>query len=226
MNKLKKYKLIIFDWDGTLMDSQARIVSCLRFSQEKMNLKEKNETELKNIIGLGLNEAIQTLYPDLNDEKVETFAEAYRQCYLNAGHKPLNLFDQVEDLLAQLKQTGVMLAIATGKARRGLEHALNDVGLKSFFHASRCADETLSKPHPQMLEELLDEFALLPQDAIMVGDTEYDLVMAKSINMDAIAVSYGVHDKERLLSCQPLACMANVEELASYLKVVAKNYMD
>lgn len=222
----KQYKLIIFDWDGTLMDSQGRIVECLKASQEEMNLATKSETEFKNVIGLGLNEAIQHLYPDLDRNRVEKFADLYRNCYLKKEHAPLNLFQQVMELLHDLKQTGVMLAIATGKARRGLDHALQQVGLKQFFHASRCADETLSKPHPQMLEEILDEFALSPQDAIMVGDTEYDLVMAQSIQMDAIAVSYGVHERERLLSFQPVACMANVTELANFLKPAAKNYLD
>ena len=226
MKYTKKYKLIIFDWDGTLMDSQSRIVSCLQSSQQQMDLPNRTEDEFKNIIGLGLNEAIQCLYPELNSAEVEHFADLYRQCYSKQSHAPLSLFEQVRELLFQLKQSGVMLAIATGKARRGLELALNEVNLQGFFHASRCADETLSKPHPQMLEELLAEFALAPQDAVMIGDTEYDLLMAKTINMDAVAVSYGVHERERLLSCQPLACMANVEELGVFLKNVANNYLD
>jgi len=226
MNSNKKYKLIIFDWDGTLMDSQGRIVDCLRHSQRDMKLTEKSDADLKNIIGLGLNEAIQTLYPDLSLKQVNKFADRYRQCYMMEEHQPLALFDQVQELLENLHQSGVMLAVATGKARRGLNHALNDVGLNNFFHASRCADETHSKPHPQMLEEILDEFALSPHEAIMVGDTEYDLVMANSINMDALAVSYGVHEEKRLLSFNPVACLPNVKELACFLNKVAQNYLD
>ena len=120
-------------------------------------------------------------------------------------------------MLEQLIDRGFMLAIATGKARRGLDPVLADTGLKSLFHGSRCADETRSKPHPQMLEELLDEFAVTADEAIMIGDTEYDMLMAKSLGMDALAVSYGVHDKSDILKHEPLSCVDSVSELSKWL---------
>lgn len=223
--ELKSYKLFIFDWDGTLMDSQDRIVSCLHQCQIKMNLAIKTQAEYKNIIGLGLNEAIAQLNPELSTLEIEQFADIYRQSYLSKSHQPLKLFEFVEPMLNELKASGAMLAIATGKARRGLNLALQESGLEHMFHASRCADETFSKPNPQMLIELLDEFALEPQDAIMIGDTEYDLMMAKTINMDSLAVSYGVHEKERLLACEPLDCVDNVEQLATFLQPLARDFL-
>jgi len=211
------YKLIIFDWDGTLMDSQARIVNCLKIVAQEFKLKPLAENILKKVIGLGLNEAISQLYPQLPDEQVDQFAERYRYFYITANDTPSGLFPEVRPMLNQLIEKGFMLAIATGKARRGLEPVLQDTGLKTIFHGSRCADETRSKPHPQMLEELLDEFALNADEAIMVGDTEFDIVMAHSLKMDVIAVSYGVHDKADILKHQPLACVDSVKELSQWL---------
>ncbi len=211
------YKLIIFDWDGTLMDSQARIVACLKISAEEMQLSPLTEDTLKKVIGLGLNEAVLSLYPDLLDDQVTYFADRYRYHFITANDTPTGLFKDVRPMLEQLIDRGFMLAIATGKARRGLEPVLAETGLKSLFHGSRCADETRSKPHPQMLEELLDEFAVTADEAIMVGDTEYDMLMAKSLDMDALAVSYGVHDKADILKHEPLSCVDSVSELSKWL---------
>ncbi len=211
------YKLIIFDWDGTLMDSQARIVNCLQIVAQEFTLEPLSEHTLKQVIGLGLNEAISELYPQLPKDQVNQFAERYRYFYITANDTPSGLFPDVRLMLDQLIEKGFMLAIATGKARRGLEPVLKDTGLKTVFHGSRCADETRSKPHPQMLEELLDEFALNADEAIMVGDTEFDMLMANSLKMDALAVSYGVHDKADILKHQPLACVDSVKELSQWL---------
>ncbi len=211
------YKLIIFDWDGTLMDSQARIVDCLKSASNDLQLTSLPETRLKNIIGLGLREAISTLYPQLNDEQITHFSDRYRYHFLTANDTPSSLFANVNKMLNQLIDKGFMLAIATGKARRGLDPVLIETGLKSLFHGSRCADETRSKPHPQMLEELLDEFGLMVNEAIMVGDTEYDMLMANSIGMDTLAVSYGVHDKADILKHKPLACVDSITEMSDWL---------
>lgn len=211
------YKLIIFDWDGTLMDSQQRIVNCLSASAADLELPGLMPSVLKNIIGLGLNEAILSLYPELDPQQLQTFAERYRYHFLTANDTPTGLFDNVRNMLQELIKAGFLLAIATGKARRGLNHVLQETQLNDMFHGSRCADETRSKPHPQMLEELLDEFGLLPNEAIMVGDTEYDMIMASSVGMDRLAVSYGVHDKTALLQHEPLDCVDNVNELTLWL---------
>jgi len=211
------YQLIIFDWDGTLMDSQARIVNCLREAADDLQLIQLPEEQLKNIIGLGLNEAILAIYPHLTVQQISQFAERYRYHFVTANETPSSLFPEVRLMLQQLSDCGFFLAVATGKARRGLEHILRETDLKVFFHGSRCADETRSKPHPQMLEELLEDFSLTVNDAVMVGDTTYDLQMANAINMDAVAVSYGVHDKKNLLKYHPVVCMKNISELTQYL---------
>ncbi len=211
------YKLIIFDWDGTLMDSQARIVACLMSAANDLNLMPLPEKLLKNIIGLGLREAITQLYPQLTEQQITGFADRYRYHFVTANETPSGLFENVRLMLEQLIARGFMLAVATGKARRGLNQVLKDTGLKDCFHGSRCADETRSKPHPQMLEELLDEFGLLAHEAVMVGDTEYDMLMARSLGMDALAVSYGVHEKQDLLKHEPLSCVDSITELSRWL---------
>jgi phosphoglycolate phosphatase len=211
------YKLIIFDWDGTLMDSQARIVACLISAAHDLNLAQLAEKQLKHVIGLGLREAILELYPQLDDAEISCFSERYRYHFVTANETPSGLFSNVRTMLELLIEQGYMLAVATGKARRGLDQVLNDTGLKDCFHGSRCADETRSKPHPQMLEELLDDFGLQAHEAIMIGDTEYDLQMAHTINMDSLAVSFGVHEKSELLKHAPLACVDSIEELSHWL---------
>lgn len=211
------YKLIIFDWDGTLMDSQARIVACLDASAKDLYLDSLTEYQYKNVIGLGLHEAIAKLYPALTQSDIQQFADRYRYHFVTANETPSGLFSDVRNMLEQLIQQGYMLAIATGKARRGLDHVLQETQLVDFFHGSRCADETRSKPHPQMLEELLDEFGLISDEAIMVGDTEYDMLMARTLGMDAVAVSYGVHDKEALLKHEPISCLDSITELRHWL---------
>ena len=211
------YKLIIFDWDGTLMDSQERIVNCLSASAVDLNLIKLEPSVLKHVIGLGLTEAIMTLYPELETPQVQSFAERYRYHFLTANDTPMGLFKNVQILLQTLNEQGFLLAIATGKARRGLDRVLQQTQLVDMFHGSRCADETRSKPHPLMLEELLNEFGLTPDEAIMIGDTEYDMMMADSIKMDRLAVGYGVHDKQALLKHDPLGCVDSVNALSQWL---------
>ena len=211
------YKLIIFDWDGTLMDSQARIVDCLKNTADDLNLHQLADTILKNVIGLGHNEARSRLNPHLNTQQITDYDDRYRYHFLTANDTPSGLFDDVRQMLESLTDKGFMLAIATGKARRGLEPVLEETGLKTLFHGSRCADETRSKPHPQMLEELLDEFGVTKEEAIMVGDTEYDMLMANSLGMDTLAVSYGVHDKDDILKHKPLSCVDSIKEMSDWL---------
>jgi phosphoglycolate phosphatase len=217
IDRTAAYKLIIFDWDGTLMDSQERIVNCLSAAAADLVLPELHPSVLKNIIGLGLNEAILSLYPGLDTQQVQAFADRYRYHFLTADDTPMGVFENVHNMLQVLIDHGFLLAIATGKARRGLNQVLQETQLGELFQGSRCADETRSKPHPQMLLELLDEFGLTSEEAIMVGDTEYDMIMANSINMDGLAVSYGVHEKEALLKHNPLDCVDTIDELFHWL---------
>ncbi len=199
------------------MDSQARIVACLMSAADDLSLQQLSVNQLKHVIGLGLREAIEKLYPQLSYDQITYFADRYRYHFVTANETPSGLFENVRGMLEQLIAKGFMLAVATGKARRGLDQVLNDTGLNECFHGSRCADETRSKPHPQMLEELLDEFGVVSNDAIMVGDTEYDMLMARTLGMDALAVSYGVHEKNSLLKHQPVSCVDNITELSQWL---------
>jgi phosphoglycolate phosphatase len=210
-------KLIVFDWDGTLMDSESRIVNCMRAAITDMDLPVRTRHELKNVIGLGLREALHALFPDNDEVQLGRLVERYRHHFLVEDKTPSELFAGVNDMLASLNGMGYFLAIATGKARRGLDHALTSCDVGHFFHASRCADETRSKPHPQMLEELIDYFGVAPHDSIMIGDTEFDMAMAKNAGTHALGVSYGVHEKDRLLNHGPLACLDDVSQLHAWL---------
>ena len=209
-----RHKLIVFDWDGTLMDSQARIVACLRASADDLGAERRSDAELADIIGLGLEEAWRALYPNAERELLAAMVERYRYHFLIADDTPSPLFPGVEALLAGLEERGYLLAVATGKARRGLDRVLAESGLGHYFHATRCADETRSKPHPQMLLELIEVTGVEAHETVMVGDTEYDMLLAHNAATAAIAVSYGVHDIERLRCHRPLA---EVDSLAGLL---------
>lgn len=214
--KIEK-KLIVFDWDGTLMDSESRIVNCMRAAINDLGLEARDGDTLKNVIGLGLKEALHALYPDADDEGLVNLVERYRHHFLFEDTTPSELFAGVADMLESLNDAGYFLAIATGKGRPGLNHAMSASGVGHFFHASRCADETRSKPHPQMLHELLDYFGIESNHAIMVGDTEFDLEMASNAQTHSLAVCYGVHHRDRLLNHAPLACVDDVNQLHSWL---------
>lgn len=214
---MKDYKLIVFDWDGTLMDSVARIVACMRAALLDLGLPERDEEALKNVIGLGLREALTQLYPHGDDDIYAALTDRYRHHFLDANDTPSALFEGAESLISRLHGAERHLAIATGKARAGLDRALQETALAGYFHTSRCADETASKPHPLMLHEIMDETAIEPDQTLMIGDTEYDMLMARNAGVDALAVSYGVHARDRLLQCGPLACVDSVSELQQWL---------
>lgn len=214
---MSAYKLIIFDWDGTLMDSEAKIVSCLMASASDLGLQLPSVDEARNVIGLGLHEACVKLMPASDRELHLKMADRYRYHFLTSNETPSEMFSGVENMLKSLDETGVFLAIATGKGRQGLDAVLKETDLKDYFHATRTADETVSKPHPQMLHELLDFFGLESNEAIMIGDTEYDLQMATNAKMDSLAVSYGVHEVERLMQHQPKSCVHSIDEMHNWL---------
>jgi len=163
--------------------------------------------EVQEIIGLGLTEAAFRLFPQATREQVFQLQTSYSQHYRAEDSAPCAFFPGVEETLQQLKAEGYQLAVATGKSRAGLDRVLLNLGMEDFFHNSRCADETLSKPHPLMLEELLTEFDLSAEAAVMVGDTEFDMEMAVNAGMPRIAVSYGAHHADRLRAFEPLACL-------------------
>ncbi|CAK0772283.1 phosphoglycolate phosphatase [Gammaproteobacteria bacterium] len=212
------YQLIIFDWDGTLIDSEAHIVACFQRAALDLGLPLLSRAAVRNIIGLGLVEASAVLLPELDGVGRQTLADRYRHHYfLSAEPIPSSPFPGVEETLCRLYDNGHLLAVATGKSRRGLDRALRETNLGHFFHTTRCADETHSKPNPQMLLEILEELELNPGHAVMIGDTEYDMEMAHNAAMARIAVSYGVHEVERLQRWRPLTCLDDLPALCTWL---------
>ena len=212
-----RFRLLVFDWDGTLMDSEARIVACVQAAARDLDLTEPSAEESRNIIGLGLNEAVTTLFPGADESLVERVVERYRHHFLDVNKTPSELFPGAKEVLIELADRGFLLAIATGKGRRGLDMVLGSTGLGPLFHATRCADETLSKPNPQMLLQILDELGIYAHEALMIGDTEYDLQMANNARVRSLAVSYGVHSRERLMQFEPLDCLDAIHELTGWL---------
>ena len=216
------YKLLIFDWDGTLMDSVARIVDCLgKASDEVLGAHSRSEHELKDVIGLGLREALLQLHPESSEKQIKEMSEVYRHQYMEVNTTSSVLFRGAEEILQTLEQQGYWLAIATGKGRQGLDQVLQRTGLGHRFHTTRCASETFSKPHPLMLEEILDQLGMNVEDALMIGDTEYDMEMAKNAKMDRLGVSYGVHPEERLMKHEPIGCIDDLQHLDKFLQKLA-----
>lgn len=210
------YELIVFDWDGTLMDSAAAIVHALKAACADLGLPEPSETRARYVIGLGLGEALRYVVPDLPASDYPRLVERYRDHFLARDHE-LNLFDGMQALVLQLESRGRMLGVATGKSRLGLNRALAASGLARVFHATRCADECFSKPHPEMLQQIMDELGVFPERTLMVGDTTHDLQMARNAGVAALAVSFGAHGSEALRAERPLACLDTPAQLSRWL---------
>lgn len=212
------YQLLIFDWDGTLMDSIGRIIACLQGSITALQLESRPADELRHVIGLGMPEAILQLYPQADDALIQDFTAAYRERFLFTDKTPARLFADVPALLDELAEQGYWLAVATGKSRVGLDRVLKDTQLEERFLATRCADESHSKPHPQMLESILDELGVAPADALMVGDSNLDLLMAANAGAHGLGVTSGVHDARELSLHQPRAVLNGVGQLPQWLR--------
>lgn len=213
----KQFDLIVFDWDGTLMDSTATIVKSIQAAARDIGLPIPSREAASHVIGLGLTEAMQTvLGPDLEPKMYQRMVERYRHHYLTKDQE-LTLFDGVEAMLHELSQQGYFLAVATGKSRVGLNRALNAAKLLSTFDATRCADETFSKPHPAMLQELTRELGQDLKRTVMIGDTTHDLLMAQNAGAAGIAVEYGAHPVDQLTACRPVFSARTVPELHQWL---------
>jgi len=210
-----KYRLLVFDWDGTIIDSASTIAECIRSAAADVGLPVPTKEQASHVIGLGLHDALKHAVPDLQQERVQEFVERYRE-HFRASEHTMDLFGGMRELLASLHQERT-LGIATGKSRRGLDRSLDATGLRAYFRASRCADETHPKPHPAMLLELLGELGVSAEGALMIGDTSHDLEMARAAGVDALAVTYGAHAEDSLRSCQPRACVSSVAELSRWL---------
>lgn len=211
-------KLIVFDWDGTLMDSEAKIVTCMLSAINDLGMQPRSDDEVRHIIGLGLREALTQLYPNGTETEFESLVERYRHHFLHADETASPLFDGSRELIESLGQMEHFLAIATGKGRQGLDKVLKETGLAELFHYSRCADETHSKPNPQMLLDIMDYLGVEKEHTLMIGDTVYDLQMASNAGVDSLAVSHGVHDKHMLIECNPLAIVNDIHEVSRWLQ--------
>jgi len=207
-------QLVIFDWDGTLFNSVGQIVASLQFAAQQ-HQQPLSDDAAKSIIGLGLPEVMQTLFPDV-PELHSAILDSYAEHYV-AHSQDDQWFDGVGDMLHDLKQRGFKLAVATGKSRRGLDRVLAKTQSQDLFDITRAASETQSKPHPQMLQEILSYTGVAPEQAIMVGDSSYDLQMAQNIEMPRVGVSYGVHSVDVLQQYKPLMIADDVTALHHYL---------
>jgi phosphoglycolate phosphatase len=212
------FDLIVFDWDGTLMDSEARIVNCMHDAFAELGIDPPARAAVRDVIGLGLDEAVHRLWPAGSSAGRQEIMSQYRQRFLVSDSTPAPLFEGAAELVQELYDGGRLLGVATGKSRRGLDEALAASGLAKWFHATRCADETFSKPHPAMLEALMDELGVSADRTLMIGDTEFDMELAHNAKVAAVAVGYGAHAAERLIAHGPLACAMSIDELGEWLR--------
>jgi phosphoglycolate phosphatase len=214
-----RYKLLIFDWDGTLADSAGMIVRAMQGAISGIGLPPRSDTAIAELIGLGLNEALSRLYPEIELAELRKLLDGYRAQWLSEGAGEAELFSGALDALRALHGKGHGIAIATGKSRRGLARSLDhhrDVA--ALVRASRCADETASKPDPLMLREIIAEMQIAPAEALMIGDTDYDLEMARRIGMPALGVTCGVHHDVRLRAAGPIALVEGVRSVPAWLE--------
>ena len=210
-------EVLIFDWDGTLCDSLARIALCLQMSAADVGLPEPSLAAAKNIVGLGLEEVMVALFPGVDSATTARLRTSYATHFIREDSTPSAFFPGVREHLETLKDQGYTLSVATGKSRRGLDRVLDAVDMTGFFHSTRCADETASKPHPAMLFSLLEELSVAPEAALMIGDTSYDMAMARAAKVPRLAVSYGAHSRDHLLEYKPLACIDDFADIFSVL---------
>ena len=212
----RRFDLIAFDWDGTLFDSTAIIVRCIQAAVRDVGGTVPTDKEAAYVIGMGLMQALAHAAPDVPPEKYTELGNRYRFHYIQ-HQDDLSLFDGVLPLLNDLRERGHLLAVATGKSRRGLDDALHSVDLRGVFDGSRTADQTAGKPHPLMLQELMAEFDVAPERLLMIGDTTHDLQMAVNARCASVGVSYGAHEPDAFHALQPLAVVHSVRELHNWL---------
>ena len=211
-----RYQLLVFDWDGTLIDSAQTIVACIQAACRDLGLPVPEDARASHVIGLGLQDALSYAIPGLPRDDYARVVESYRKHFF-ARDPDIPLFPGTRAMLAGLREHGHILAIATGKSRAGLARALDSTGLQSFFAASRCADQCVSKPAPDMIRELMEELGVDEANTLMIGDTVHDLQMAANAGVHAVGVSHGAHPKRELVALAPLACVESIDELTRWL---------
>ncbi|KAF0205021.1 MAG: phosphoglycolate [Gallionellaceae bacterium] len=216
----KRYDLIVFDWDGTVMDSTAAIAGSIQAACLDMALPVPSDEAARYVIGMGLVEALRHAVPGAHESMYEPLAARYRYHFL-AQDASIPLFAGARETIMELHGQGYWLAVATGKNRNGLNRVLAMSELGEYFHATRTADQTFSKPHPAMLLEIMDELGLPAERVLMVGDTTHDLQMAINAGVDAVGVTHGAHPAEQLRALSPLALLGDFIELRAWLKANA-----
>lgn len=212
----KQFDLVVFDWDGTVMDSTGIIVTCIQQAARDLGYEAPRDEVASYVIGLGLNDALQQAVPSLPAADYPKLVQRYVAHWRTREHE-MSLFDGMRELLDELKGRGLKLAVATGKSRAGLDRSMTHGGLDGTFDWTRCADETHSKPHPQMLHDLLDRFMVEPQRALMIGDTTHDSQMAVNAGVPALSVTYGAHPRSQLQTVNTLAIVDSVSALRHWL---------
>jgi phosphoglycolate phosphatase len=214
----KRIKLIIFDWDGTLFDSIDWIVHCIQHAARECDCVIPDQQAAKDIIGLEIMTAIQTLFPDQTAQKYQQLISSYAKEYALKQIGSADFFDGVYDMLIELKALGFQLAVATGKKRQGLQHALSATNTENLFTITRCADETASKPDPKMLLEIMHTTGYNTEQTLMVGDSIHDLRMANNAKIMSVGVTCGAHTEELLRPLNPVLCLDNTAELLTYFR--------
>ena len=213
---MKNFDLIVFDWDGTLVDSTAHIAKSIQYAYADNDLPVPNEAAAKHVIGLGLADTFNYLSPDLTKEQHLGIVDRYRHHFLDAD-KTIHSFKHVTEGLQNLVDRNYLLAVATGKSREGLDRALTKVDFGHMFSITRCGDEGFPKPNPDMLNFIMDDLGVFPDRTLMVGDTTHDLLLAHNAKTKSIGVTYGAHEKNKLAALNPLACVDSFEELMAWL---------
>lgn len=213
-----KYRVIIFDWDGTLVDSTARIVDSMQRASSQVGLPTLSNHAIQQIIGLGLPEALKVLWPEISVEQSQRMRVNYSANFSHHSDVPVGFFPRAHDFFAELRSLGYVLAVATGKTRKGLDEMLDGMEVRDVFNITRCADETTSKPDPHMLREILTELGLTSEQALMVGDTSFDLDMARNIKMDAVGMTHGAHESKILLASGAKALCHDLNDLLEWIK--------
>ena len=216
----KRYRLVVFDWDGTLMDSTAIIAASIQAAARDLGYPVPDLATASHVIGLGLNDALAIAVPLLPASEYQRMADRYRVHFL-ARDAATPLFQGAAALLAELRERGHLLAVATGKSSAGLTRAMKATETLKLFAATRCADQTASKPAPDMLQELMSELDVTCDSTVMIGDTTHDLQMAAYAGVDAVALTHGAHSRSELESLNPLACVDNISDLGKWLRTNA-----
>lgn len=216
----KRYDLIVFDWDGTVMDSTAVIAGSIQAACRDLHLTVPDDETARHVIGLGLQQALRYAVPDAPEEMYEPLVARYRYHFLSQD-EAIPLFDGARETIEELHGAGYWLGVATGKNRAGLERALVSTGMKKYFHATRTAEQTFSKPDPAMLFELMEELAVSPGRTLMVGDTTHDVLLAQNAKVDVVAMGHGAHPPELLQELEPLALVDDFAELRVWLRANA-----